>query len=540
MTQFPRVPLIVVIVMFGFVLGACGLQSAQTAPATRTPYVITAIVTMTPSATETPTRSAAPAAYSTETAYPTPIPFVLSDSNPKDTDLVRLALSQHLPSELVEIEVRQVGNGTHNRFVRQEADVNDDGQAEIVVTDEIPELRSAYLAILGLENTSGARNQPLWRELFYLEAPGHYCWNMRGTINHNRVIADSLTCGGGPGLFAYDWKQHWIHCTRDGCHEVWSAHLLDAYGGYASTSSHRFSVGRVIQSDSDTIQFITQRFEMRWVPNEDSSIMGTQRIVGPDTSETYRWNGQVYDLVQREQIAPGIEITREFDLETAATEQLIIDTLIEPFRISIFGGTSYDWAKVDVARSAFWGVPSPNIDDPIWPSRYYMPSAAGTDRKKQKVAGVIAAKDRPLCRLTVQRYVSQSFELIGRKDVPCTPQFTRLFWIDLDDDGDDELLLLTIPPNSLNTAYEISARQRLHLYRASMSLNELTAIDGAINDGDGVGIKWENTEDGFRLFTGLPLAKDDNCGRSFACVTLERHFQTYRWDKAINSFSLVK
>jgi hypothetical protein len=37
---------------------------------------------------------------------------------------------------------------------------------------------------------------------------------------------------------------------------------------------------------------------------------------------------------------------------------------------------------------------------------------------------------------------------------------------------------------------------------------------------------------------GIPLLDRTNCNRSLSCLTLERLFETYRWDKESNSFQL--
>lgn len=523
--------------MLGFVSVACGSQSARIPAATRTPYVITRLITVTPLPTETPSPSATPSR--TLTPYPTSTRFILSSSKPSDLDVVRLILSRHLPPELVEITIRDVQNGNHRRFKRQEIDVNEDGLAEILITDEIPEMQSSYFAVIGRNATGGINENSQWQELFYFQESGHYCWDTRASFIQNRVILDAISCHGGTGDFAYFWDQHWIQCRREKCIDVWSARIFDAGRSYSARSTHDFLIGRIDQLDDHTIQLTTKRFKIDGVPMEDFIVEPARRITGPTIREQYRWSGSVFVLESTEQIEPGIEITREFNQEGNAN-LFLFNNLIEPLCTPVgVGACDFDRLKIDPIESDFWGMPAPNTDDPVWPSKDFSMDSIALNTKGPYIAGVVTAKDRPLCRLTVQQYVSRGFKLIGRVDVQCTQHFTRLFWIDVDGDGADELLMLTIPPNPKDSNVEMSARQRLHVYKIKDSLAEIANIDGAINGEDGVGIRWETGKDGFYVFAGLPLAIE-NCAWGFACVTLDRRFQKYRWNKSTNSLQPVQ
>jgi hypothetical protein len=48
-------------------------------------------------------------------------------------------------------------------------------------------------------------------------------------------------------------------------------------------------------------------------------------VVGPDTLDTYRWDGQAYRLESREQLSPGQEIAREFDWQSEATGRRVYE-----------------------------------------------------------------------------------------------------------------------------------------------------------------------------------------------------------------------
>ena len=109
-----------------------------------------------------------------------------------------------------------------------------------------------------------------------------------------------------------------------------------------------------------------------------------------------------------------------------------------------------------------------------------------------------------------------------------------MFWEDVDGDGINELLVLTIFPDKLD-------KQHLYIYRANKVLEEMSALDGVINGEDGVGIKWNRGNNEFRLFVGIPDDGDMRCQSQsiFSCITLNRRFQTYRWDKATNKIAIV-
>jgi hypothetical protein len=148
------------------------------------------------------------------------------------------------------------------------------------------------------------------------------------------------------------------------------------------------------------------------------------------------------------------------------------------------------------------------------------------------VAGIISALDTPQCRLTALRHTNGKFEQVGRLDLPCTANLTRLAWADVTGDGQAELLLLTIPPD-VDTAGKI---QRLYVYTfPNNKLTELATLDGVINGEDGVGIRWESTAEGFNVEAGLPLI-DPDASPTLADLRLEREFEQYRWDEESNSF----
>jgi hypothetical protein len=156
------------------------------------------------------------------------------------------------------------------------------------------------------------------------------------------------------------------------------------------------------------------------------------------------------------------------------------------------------------------------------------------DKLGEWVAGIVGARDRVHCRLTVQRQTADGFALLERIEVPCIVDFTRLAWVDVTGDGNDELLLRTIPP--YEDTYKTGAGlQRLYIYAVDDRLIELATLDGILNGSDGVGIRWEDVDGDAvsEILVGLPLL--DIEARTLP-VTLTRRFLVYRWDATTREF----
>jgi hypothetical protein len=299
----------------------------------------------------------------------------------------------------------------------------------------------------------------------------------------------------------------------------------------------------VEQPDATTLRLITRRFGLKGLPlsGEGGSPPGTaRRIVGPETLEIYRRAepGQVYQPESRTQRRPGQEIAREFDWQNQEAQQLIYEAISQPFYQA---DGSFDNAGYLEEQAALWRLPAPGQpDDPTWGSASRLLDIAAHSGAPGElgewVAGVVSALDTPQCRLTVLGYSSGKFEQVGRLDLPCTANFTRLAWADVIGGGQAELLLLTLPPD-----VEIAGQvQRLYVYElADGKLIELASLDGVINGEDGVGVRWENTAEGLKVETGLPLI-DPDASPTLADLQQEREFQTYRWDEISRSFKAVE
>ncbi|HXV44613.1 MAG TPA: VCBS repeat-containing protein, partial [Anaerolineae bacterium] len=304
-----------------------------------------------------------------------------------------------------------------------------------------------------------------------------------------------------------------------------------------------YAVSTLEQPDDSTLHLNRQRFGLKDLPlsGEGGSPPGAaRRVVGPNTLEIYRREGpgEVYQLESRAQLTPGQEIAREFDLHSEETRRLLDEAISQPFYQA---DGSFDTDGFLEMQAELWGLPAPGQpDDPSWGSASRPLGIAahdgGPNELGEWVAGIISALDVPQCRLTVARYDNGKFEPAGRLDLPCTANLTRLAWADVTGDGQDELLLLTIPPD-VDTAGKL---QRLYVYALpDHKLTELAMLDGVINGEDGVGVRWESTAEGVKVEAGLPLI-DPDANPGLADLRLEREFQTYVWDEGSKRFKVAK
>lgn len=513
------------------------------------PQIVTVVVTATPHPSPSPTVTDMPSPsrtpYLTLEPPPTPTPFTLTGRYPSDLDVLRFVFSRHeVPFETGMLQI-QLERGEVNdiRFTRHESDLNNDGLPEIVLTGYAGIFdQEMYVAILSY-SADGT-----WHDMYFAADSGHYCAEIYSIINGKRVVVDFFSCSGGTGIFTHTWDQQWVECAKDHCQVVFSARLLDSEDNTNRPASSRYVVTRIEQSSAETIQTITERFQtldilrefFEFPPDLDlpfSTLYSPRRIVGPDVRETYQWNGQIYSLVKREQLVPGVEITRELSEATDSTKQFVENILKKPFHLR----SEDDYRQYREALENFWGIPITNGPEVLlWGSSRDLPEAAASDVKPgNRVAGIISANNGAGCRLTVQRYTAFVFSLIGRKDFYCTPNFTQLSWADVDGDGKDELLVLTVGDFQNQRSYALA--RRLYVFRADDDLAEIAALVGIINGSDGVGIKWQVDSKGFKVDAGLSFEGfSRDCWWSLSCMNLERRFQTYRWDTANQSFQPEK
>lgn len=473
---------------------------------------------------------------------PTPTPLILNGENLRDEEISWLLFDYryefgHLPLE----EWQTTATDRFEGLVRQQADVNGDGNLEILVSNELDSFEP-YVAILG-------QVDKIWKVWLYTSASGHYCGQAKAIIESDKVVSDFLTCGGGTGIIGLTWEQRWIKCYADNCTVIWSAPLLKTDREVHIIASRGYSVAEILRPEDEIIQLITHRFRVNAVPVDetDSPLLDTtHRIVGPDTIEVFRWNGNIYQLENRTQNAPGLTIAGEFDLLTDETHFLVNDILVKPFQEISGSLETNGWQTTRLvnpegyknARARFWGLS--DEDEIEWGTITDTPSVATHNgvlgELGEWIAGVIGSQNHFFCRLTVQRYNNDKFALLGRTDVPCSINFTHLAWVDVTGDGKEELLLRTIPP--YEDTYKTGASlQRLYIYTIdNNTLTELATLDGEINGPDGEGIRWTDVDtDGVvEILAGLPLLDIENW---LLPDNTARRFQIYDWDRVSQKFS---
>ena len=541
-----------------FALVSCtGANSATPLPTiTSAPPLPTLTATPVPafvsSATETvvispnPTLPLVPSSipYPTLTPGPTLTPFVLIGDSPTSEEIAELLFDHLYPDERNQLSLERWQRAAVSCFrvlVHTQVDIDGDGQPEILAHSESNSTWEPFFAILG-------RSDAVWEVWLYTTAQAHYCDDVRASVEADRVIVDFLTCGGGTGILLATLEQRWIQCEGSQCSVVWSATLASTFRGGNYWKVHRrYTVAEIEQPDAETIVLTTRRFGVIELPTDEYAhyeSMETppdtgRRLVGPDTVEVFRWDGSAYQQESRAQIAPELVIASESDLLTQETIELVDEILSEPFHQPSGSFDSEGYAPV---WDDFWGLSPVDCDEssPWWESRYRPDAAAHNGTQKELgewVAGVVGANDRPLCRLTVQRHIDGDFRLLGRLEVPCTANFTRLAWIDVTGDGNDELLFRTIPPNS-NNPETGAGLQRLYIYGADKGLVEIAVIEGAVNGPDGIGVYWEEREedDTVEIMAGLPIIDLEH---RVVPDSLTRQFNIYRWDAAKHSFVSV-
>lgn len=476
-------------------------------------------------------------AFPTATPKPNPRPFVLSGRNPSNLDVIHFVFDQHdLPYE--EPSQQPSWGEFPWSYSRQEKDVNADGLPEIILLGHIPDYWAAYFAILAYDQDSNA-----WRELFYTYASGKWSADFEFKSDEDHFELDSFVPGGGTGITELTWERTWLKCNEDTCKPVWKGMLYRSFSLYGTAGpdgegiNNEYWIASVQRVSLERIELTTRHFGVVHLPYRVDPPPPTKRIIHPEIRELYQWNGSEFSLAERYQTSAGSEISREFDQMTGEAVRFVNGITCQPLCwVPVEHGFIYDSSKWAAMWSAFWGMPQPGSDDSHWPSEGWDVNAASRDSTGDYVAGVIVAKDQALCRLTVQHFHSGQFELIGRTDLDCTPNFTHIHWIDIDRGGKDELLLLTMPPEPRAPAIV----QQLHIYRADKALTEMAQVSGYVNGADGAGIKFNNTQNDFLVLTGVSLEDIARaCDGVFSCIEGHR-FQPYRWDIGSNSILPVK
>ncbi|MGB8646813.1 MAG: hypothetical protein WCF84_16350 [Anaerolineae bacterium] len=492
----------------------------------------TAIARATPSLTSVP--SYTPKPTSTRNPTPTIDPFVLTGPNPQTVDVVRFILGHHpdfaYPDPVyLAAHYREIAS----QSVRQDIDVNGDGRKEILLTDTFDGL-FGFSAILTLTPSHPpATPSVTWKEAFYLQDSANPSITMRFSLQRDHLELDEYLADHGTGMVFRTWKKNWIRCGQDNCNLVWTGKLMGLAEQFQyNYSSAAWTIARLEYPNPDTIELTIQSWAFGIDDATDTAPLVAHRISGPIARETYQWNGKIYQFIGQTELAPAQEITRESDHQTVQTTAFI-NTLLWKKYVECAGTICRnDSRQRDID---FWGTASSLKDDPVWGGTFYDPEWGGlqivpaaASRDGNRLAAVLSSKKYDQCRLVVHQLGDNEFTPVGRVDLPCVATFTHLSWLDIDNDGNNELALVTVPPDAPGT-------QRLYLYRVGPGLQELAHLDGIINGPDGVGIKWDKTNGAYKFYAGI--VPTDNC-LQFDCLFLDRRFQTYRWNARSDQFEL--
>lgn len=457
------------------------------------------------------------------TPHPTRIPPI--GHSPSDGEIARYIFPFGLPSATADML------SSYDSYIRQDIDVTGDGIPEIVVTTVGP-ANSGVLTILSKNEDA------VWQQIFTHRKFGHYLGKARTKVMPNRRITiDYLTRGGGTGISHQVWEQVWVECTIQAiCQVTWSADLMvsDRYWN-GQFSNRDYMLAEIQPVNQNQIKVIKHRFFVRNVPlypaDEEYyemlqlSVDTARRGIGPDVAEIYQREADgIYRLQTVQPLTTGVELAKTVDGYTLQTFDLIRELLHEQ---------SADYEAYQTAVARFFELPTPDESrDAIWGNAdvrrldyYFDPTSVATHNGDlmapgQMFANLIVAQHRPVCRLGVHRLtVSRTFEAIGQKELPCEINFSKLAWLDVTGDGQDELLWLMIPTDQFEASL-----QRLYIFSARDELNLLASVEGYINGADGVGIRWEGEGNQFTVIAGIPLEQSD-----WAMLTLERRFRHYQW-----------
>lgn len=495
-------------------------QPTVTPRAARTP---TSAPDVTPS--DTPVRP-------TVTAFATWTPTITPTSGPSTTPYL-IAHARLSDVEVEDMIWRVNGFSVEGTLRRQDVDVNGDGVTELLVAGEGANVES-FIAVFG-------RSGGAWRESFFERSAmwGKYCSWSQAAVRDGIVVADFLMCNGGTGVVYMDWQQRWILCQAGDCRKIWSGPMAYTWYGYGPSGAvtRDFDVSE-LHREGDTVIRLTRRSWGMYALTGDAAIFScdppstlpSHSWLGPDTVDTYRWDGQAYALVEREPLSTGQSFSSRTDAMTKETRRLVGE-VIERAAERPSGGISGD--DVRALKQGLWGATS-SSEEAV--ALYAAAHSGPPDVLGPYVAGMVTS-DKPLrCLVSALHYADGSFNLIGRAEIMCTADFSRARFVDLTGDGTPELVVTTLPPDTDN-AETAAGTERAYVFAVNGDgLVELARIEGAINGPDGMGIRLVEPASGGRdqILAGLPLISTTE--RSFLPDMLARNFQIYEWDATARQF----
>ncbi len=422
---------------------------------------------------------------------------------------------------------------------RQDVDVDGDGVTEILLAARF------YYELAGvtiLDRVDGS-----WYERLFLYKVGKNYANARVSIQNdlqgNRILVDLYGTYSGTANLNIIWNQLWVRCQGRSCSIIWAATVMENNWALGMMSFpvdwHAYSVGE-IEGGYETITLTTHRVALLDAapgPRTDGLCRSGNSIctatpfrrAGPDTVETYRWDGKEFRFESTKYLSPEMTVRRETDPMRDETDARF-DRYLESHYIQPDG--TRDETGFQASRAQFW-----RLDGPSWgPPTRTLDAAAHTVNElgdMEWVAGMVGANDSPACRLSVYHRWGREFAPAGRAEEECTANLSRLAWADVTGDGQEELLWLTYPPRE-----EVGSDvQSVRIYAVGEELVEIAYLEGFFNGEDGAGIRWQDMDgDGaVELFAGLPV--EDRRGEEFVWPEMERRFQVYHWDAAAGALA---
>lgn len=501
-----------------------------------------------PTSTRTPTATWTPTVWPTWTATaaatamrgPSPTPIAVERAWLSDDDIVQIVYFGHVAPYDDDVvsslpKQRERVSEFFGELERQDLDVDGDGDLDVVVSSENGDKWNSFAFVLVIGQT-GRR----WQEWSYSASVGRACVDSRATFRDGMVVADFVSCGSGSGFLPIDWTQNWILCRDGQCATVWSGLVLYTLRTYASSVARDYIVAQFEWLDATTFQVVTRQFSVRGLPDPNwllhyeekheppPSSVGAAWESGPDTVDTYRWNGSVYGLDRHVELRPAWRTGSESDAMTAETRSLVSASL-EKTLYPGYGGHTYDLYRQ--VWSNLWGSPPEGNQ----PGQLAAAAHDGTpDLLGPHVAGLVETSRLGICLLNAYAYDNGAFNPLGQAKFYCVADFTHMLWTDLTGDGQAELAVKTIPPDA-GSVETPAGLQRVYVYSTDAGLVELARIDGVLNGQDGAGIRLVDVDgDGHvEILAGLPLI---DLEQRVVPDTADRRFQVYRWNATTRQF----
>ena len=398
--------------------------SPSTNPPTNTP-------TLEPSLTATATLPPTPTAIATATATVTAVPTPSYSLTQREPELVEIEEFLSLSPVLFFYPDRGVELISLNDYFFENdlteytevfyEDVNGDGENDLILADMFPFVWSNGFVVISLWN-GNQYNTPLVVMDGAKYQPGLQV-SFEDWTNDAvpEVIFDFRADTGGTGFIEYTWKRFVIHCQTS-CNVAWWG-LTGQLSKYNSTIglTTREIERKVNESDDPMITIIDESF---YAPDRSGfgTISGSYRVF-TSTMTVYTWNGSLFEQTDEQIIAPE-EMDRIDSVLSATSEEGKPATITSEFDDS------------DMLKPIF------------------------------------------ICTLQIDNLIlDENFE--------CLPDYTRLFWQDIANDGKEELVVL---------ATGLGTQQLLAFEVNEQEVVQVANVTGDIIRSDLFGVRLEDVD----------------------------------------------